>query len=80
MDQKVQFSLENADVHVVCGSDRPCGFRVNDEYFEQKTQYTPGICPRCNAGLILVKPYTNEVDTRFELDLRTGKVRQKKAK
>lgn len=47
--------------HIICGSTIRCGFRVTDDYFRLKTRFAPGICPRCNAPIHIVEPYTETI-------------------
>ena len=47
------------EIQVICA--RNCGFRVHDRYFEQKTQFQPGVCPRCSGPLNIVEAYTDNV-------------------
>lgn len=48
-----------AQVQVKCANN--CGFRVHDRYFEQKKRFSPGLCPRCNSPISIVKPFTDTV-------------------
>ena len=49
------------EVHIICGSRVPCGFRVHDQYFRLKSRFAPGICPRCNGPISIVEAYTEVV-------------------
>lgn len=76
-----RFDLMDSEVHVRCGADRPCGFLVNDNYFEEKKQFVPGVCPRCGGPIVLVAPYTAQLVATHEMDMQTGRIRPvKKAK
>jgi len=44
-------------MEIIC--TRKCGFRVHDRYFLDKTQFAPGICPRCSGGTLVVTKGTD---------------------
>jgi len=52
--------LASSRYHVVCSRD-VCGFRVHERYFEEKQRFPAGVCPRCGAPILVVKPYTRVV-------------------
>lgn len=45
-------------VDVVC--EVRCGFRAGETYFRDKTHFEPGICPRCNSQIDIVRSGTEE--------------------
>ena len=52
---------------IICANN--CGFRVDSGYFERKIQFIPGICPRCNAPVKVVKAWTSEdCENRIEMN------------
>lgn len=71
---------QNNDHHIICSAH--CGFVVGEDYFEQKTRFLVGYCPRCGAPVDIVHPYTRDVDPLVEMVLdptkgQPGKLRLK---
>lgn len=42
-----------AEHEIICA--RGCGFRGPDDYFQRKTRFAVGLCPRCNGPVRLVE-------------------------
>lgn len=64
--------LEDARYHLVCRNR--CGFVVHDRYFALKTQFEPGICPRCNGGVDVCERYGGPVIREAYVGTDPGKV------
>ena len=60
--------------HIICGSRPRCGFRVEENYYQTKRRFMPGICARCNGPIEIVEAYTEKVVQGARLDLETGQV------
>lgn len=52
--------LDVRSVEVVCGEERPCGFRVHAGYYAQKTRFQPGLCANCKGVIRFVYAGTNK--------------------
>lgn len=63
------------ELDVVCsrGVVGGCGFRVHDRYFETKTRFAPGVCPRCNGPVTVVLAGTDTPQKNLKIG-KTGRV------
>jgi len=49
------------NVEIICGRQPfGCGFRVDMSYYQRKSQFSRGICARCNGPIRYVLPNTEE--------------------
>jgi len=60
---------------IICANN--CGFRVDSGYFERKTQFIPGICPRCNAPVKVVRAWTDE-ESGNKIEMNPGDINYRK--
>ena len=66
--------LKESKHHLICTNPQ-CGFRVHENYFEEKTRFVPGICPRCAGAIMVVAAFTSIKAEKAVLDLETGVVK-----
>jgi len=48
-------------MEIICRRRDSCSFRVHDQYFKEKTRFTPTCCPRCNGPLMVVEAGTDTI-------------------
>lgn len=66
-------SLETAAHWLRCANPL-CGFLAAGDYFEEKTRFTPGVCPRCSGRVVVVAPFTQDPVPGASLNFKTRQV------
>lgn len=74
MPENLNPYAELGDVNVACGAQFPCGFIVNDRYFEGKTRLGRTSCPNCGKGRLVVVDANLQPIPGKHLDIHSGRI------
>lgn len=60
-------------MEIICSRRGTCGFRADSGYFERKTRFHPGSCPRDGGPLMVVEDGTDIPIGGATIDLYTDR-------
>jgi len=73
----LKYDLGDSQHHLVCQRGvrlGTCGFRVHDQYYRDKSRFTPGICPNCGGVVVACSPWDDMPDASVRISGSSGRV------